>query len=343
MVTASDLHEGNTPGAGHSDVGDMLEIAQRPPILLLGFQRSGTTLLRVMLNAHPQIGIPHDSGPLWPSYWRECGNLSELSEIQSQQALRRLLKEKRIESWDAKLPEEMLLVAPVPRTMAEIMRRVHGAYAFLHGKRYWGDKNTGYVTELAALSEMFPDGRFIHLIRDGRDCAVSHRSRTYVYGYENVLRTAMEWRDQVSMGRKMGRRLPGARYMTIHYEDLVSEPKSVLQNVCRYLGVEFSSSMLNYFGQVERSIPEEKRNLWPLIGRPPQKSNVGKWRRELSSADIAIFERVAGDLLRELGYDLVLGPTRRGVVKELWYRVHTPIHWRLRRIGRLLLSVRNRN
>jgi hypothetical protein len=303
---------------------------RRAPIFIVGFQRSGTTLLRLMLNAHPEIAIPHDSAELWLDYRRRVRDYGDLRE---REALLRLIDdlraEPRIRAWGVELPREALIADPLPRGFPEVMRRFHEVYARLQGKPRWGDKNTGTLTELDQLNAMFPDCRIVHLVRDGRDCALSHASREYVYGYANLLRTACEWREQVLLCRKMGAMLPAERYMELRYEDLIASPEVALRGVCRFLGLEFSPAMLDYHLAVERHIPGDKRTLWPLLDRPPQVDNAYKWKRCMDRADRACFERHAGALLRELGYETLAPPVHAGRLRELWYHLHGRFAWRV--------------
>jgi len=115
------------------------------PLFIVGFQRSGTTLLRLMLNAHPQIAIPHDSAELWPNYARlataKYGGLSAPDDVR--RMIDDLLAEPRICAWQTKMPRDALLADPLPSTFPEVMQRFHLVYARIHGKVLWGDKNTG--------------------------------------------------------------------------------------------------------------------------------------------------------------------------------------------------------
>lgn len=302
------------------------------PVFIVGFQRSGTTLLRMMLNAHPEIAIPHDSAELWFNYRdkaaSEYGGLSDDGQVA--RMVDDLLAEPRIKAWQTDLPREQLLAEPLPKGFPEVMRRFHEVFARLHGKQIWGDKNTGTLVALDVLNRDFPDCKIIHLVRDGRDCALSHMSKEYIYGYENVLRSAVEWREQTSLCHKMGAMLPPERFLESRYEDLILTPETELQKICAFLGVEYAPQMMKYYEQVDANVPEEKRGLWPLLNKPPMASNVFKWKTKMTPQDRAVFERNAGELLRALGYETLSGPIRAGRLRELWYHVHQRIAWRLR-------------
>jgi hypothetical protein len=284
-----------------------------------------------MLNAHPDLAIPHDSAELWLSARARADAGGALARPENTRALiAELARDPRIVAWQTALPPEALLADPLPSSFAGVMERFHTVYARAHGKRWWGDKNTGTLTELDQLNALFPTCRILHIVRDGRDCALSHLSRAYVYGYENVLRAAREWRDQVTLCRKMGAMLPADRYCELRYEDLVSEPARELERVCRFLGVRFAPSMLEYHRDVARHVPDERRGLWPLLDRPPVVENRERWRQRMRPGDRAVFERAAGPLLRALGYETWSPPVRRGRLRELWYELHSRLAWRRR-------------
>jgi hypothetical protein len=303
------------------------------PFFLVGFQRSGTTMLRLMLNAHPELAVPHDSARLWFNYRDKAGSYKN-SPADAMRMIDDLLCEPRIKAWKTELPREQIFADPLPVTFPEIMRRFHEVYARAQGKRMWGDKNTGTLTELDQLDRMFPACKVIHLVRDGRDCALSHLSKEYVYGYANVLRVALEWREQVTLCRKMGAMLPADRYMEIRYEDLLASPERELRKICHFLGVGYAAEMLTYYRTVSSNVPDDRRGLWPLLDQPPQAANVNKWKTKMSGADRAIFQRHAGALLTHYGYEaLPNSMTNVGRWRELWLHIHERIAWRFKQNG----------
>jgi hypothetical protein len=306
------------------------------PVFIVGFQRSGTTLLRLMLNAHPQIAIPHDSAELWPTYARvACTKYRGLREVDDvRRMIDDLLAEPRIRAWGTTLPRESLLADPLPSSFPEVMARFHTVYARAQGKVRWGDKNTGTLVELDRLNSEFRHCKIIHLVRDGRDCAQSHRSKHYLYGYENVLRVALEWREQVTLCHKMGAMLPRERFFELRYEDLLADPTAALSRLCLFLNLPFSPLMLEYHRHVEEHVPRDRRSLWPLLDRPPVTSNAFKWKSDMSPGDRAVFERTAGDLLRTFGYETSEAATHQGRLLELWYLVHSRLAWRMHAIRR---------
>jgi hypothetical protein len=170
------------------------------------------------------------------------------------------------------------------------------------------------MQRIPELNAWFPDARFIHIIRDGRDACLSHRKQTF--GYDDVLECASGWREEVLWVRRMGALL-GSRYHEVRYEDLVMEPEAELRRICAFIGLEWDPAMLAYHQQVSKSVPDEKRHIWPLLDKPPQRDNLDRWKREMSSGMRVAFEKRAGPMLREMGYETYARFPNRGVLEEL--------------------------
>jgi hypothetical protein len=154
----------------------------------------------------------------------------------------------------------------------------------------WGDKSPSYVAKVEELNRHFPTARFIHIVRDCRDQALSSYS---VWG-KDILRAAQRWTDDVRSGLDQGVAL-GARFRWVRYEDLVEDAPVVLNDLCEFLGLDLEPAML----QLER--PSE--NLGDARGSLSiVKDNTGKFRARLSNRKVELIERIAGKLLHDLGY-----------------------------------------
>lgn len=282
---------------------------QKPVPFLIAMPRSGTTLLRLMLDAHPELAIP----PETDFVPRVLGTGASAESF-----LRAVVDHWR---WpDLGLDEEELalrLARVDPFTVAEALRTVYGAYAEQFGKRRFGDKSPSHRWHMTAVAELLPEVRFVHVIRDGRDVALS--IVPVWFGPDTIERAAMRWREDVIRTRETGASLP--HYAEVRFEDLVLRPEATLTGLCEYLDLPWRAEMLEYHeGAAERlseirsdargadgsvlASGEERRAMFSLATRPPQQDRVGRWRREMSAADRRRVESVAGELLAELGYDL---------------------------------------
>jgi len=176
---------------------------------------------------------------------------------------------------------------------------------------------------LGLLERLFPRARDVHLIRDGRDAAVSFLAipegivtRTWAHP-RSAADFACQWRSEVVAARCLGRRVGADRYLDVRYEALVAhfERELRLRRVCAFLGLDYEPGMLAYPGTVDVSRQPHQGGLL----RPPT-PGLRDWRRELSSAETASFEEVAGDLLAELGYEAQrAAPSPRGRLRLLSY------------------------
>jgi hypothetical protein len=169
------------------------------------------------------------------------------------------------------------------------------------GKRRWGDKTPGYATEIARIHRLFPEARFLHLIRDGRD-VVSSLRKTGWHG-EMSWTIAEYWATAVSTARREGRALPPGQYLEVSYERLVLDTDAALRDVCEFLGEDFEPGMLTFHGSAADRIPERATKHHRKTFRPPRESDVQRWRREMGYYHRVTTEAVAGSTLQDVGYE----------------------------------------
>jgi len=291
-----------------------------PPVFLFGFERSGTTLLSMIVGAHPSIAVPFSATGLWYRYAARLAHYNCLeTRADCQRIIRDLLGEERIGLWDADLAAAVLDGTVQPRSYAAIVARFHSAYASSKGKPRWGNIDIATLEAMEVANRWFPNALFVHIVRDGRDIALSHM--TMPYGASNIADCADQWSRKVTLNLKMGAILGPGRYHVIRFEDLVLAPSETLSRLCRFLGIDFAESMLDYARMAAEKVPSGKQWLWPHLQKPLQRERVGVWRRELSPLRRTVFERTAEGLLRELGYDVPppAGGRLPAVLLEYWY------------------------
>jgi Sulfotransferase family len=208
----------------------------------------------------------------------------------------------------ARLSEGM----PIARAIAAI----YEVHAEEQGKQRWGDKTPMYMRHLSLLRRLFPDALYVHLIRDGRDAALSFLAMPEGVAFEtwahprSVADFACVWRTEVAAAQK----LRGDRYLEVRYEDLVSDAPAVLRRICSFAGLPYESAMTEYGGSGSEERPHQQSLRQPLT---PQ---LRDWRTEMSAEDEAAFEAVAGDLLEELGYETRGRTDARGRLRQASYR-----------------------
>jgi hypothetical protein len=201
------------------------------------------------------------------------------------------------------------LVQAGPETVADAVRVVFGVYARREGKPLYADKTPGYVTQISDMAAMFPEARFVHLIRDGRDVALSYLERPW--GPSSIGESAMYWRSRVSRGRAAGDAIGPDRYLEARYESLVSEPEAEVRRICNFLSLRFEPEMLQYHESAKTLVTQSHQpEAFKALLLPPT-SGLRDWSTEMSERDVALFEFIAGDLLEGLGY-------RRQTASDAW-------------------------
>lgn len=264
------------------------------PFFIIGSARSGTTLLRLMLNAHPEVAVPPES--------RFVVELYKSSDaVDATQLLAALARHKRFEAWD--LPIEAVrdeLGPGVSAAYADVMRAAYRAYARVHGKRRWGDKTPRYVEHLPLLSKLFPDARFIHLVRDGRNVALSYADLPF--GPKTVAKAARLWAERVASGVANGRDLGSDRYLEIRYEDMVEDAEGQAKELCDFLDLPFDPGMLDYTERARDAVLPRASRYNPHVVEAPR-THVRTWEKDMPESHVEIFEAVAGPVLDRLGYE----------------------------------------
>jgi hypothetical protein len=277
--------------------------ATAPPVFVVGCGRSGTTLLRLMLDAHPELAIPGETHFLI-TLWDQRSRFESNGRLDAEALVRRAMSSHQFRYWET--PEDAVLrrVAALPpdAAFADAIGCMYMAYADEHGKRRWGDKTPQYVRSMPLLSDIFQGSRFVHVIRDGRDVALSYLSLRW--GPPNVWRAAQIWRQDVSAGRRAGAALGSGRYHEVRYERLVAEPEATLREVCSFLGLAFDAAMLEYHrAGDERLASRPDRASHHGSSTMPVTQGLRDWRTQMPAGQVRAFESVAGPLLMELGYE----------------------------------------
>ena len=278
---------------------------------VVGSPRSGTTLLRFMLDSHPDLAIP-------PETWF----LPVAQQLEGQgDTLRERFFEALVTfpSWqefgisDESFHEALREIQPF--SVAEGLRLFYRMYAARFGKPRWGDKTPGYSHHLRLVQDLLPEARFIHIVRDGRDAAVSLRERWFSPGREIEIQ-ARHWRDNVTAARTEGAACH--HFLEVRFEDLLHGPEAVLRQICAFVELDFHPAMLRYPERVPERLEEHRARYKAdgtlLVSREerlrqqahtrlaPDLEKIGVWRRELSEEEARSFEEIAGDLLAAYGY-----------------------------------------
>ena len=234
------------------------------PLILLGVSRSGTTLLRVVLDRSPGLAIPDESFFV-PLLARRHGRT-----IDAERFLDDVSRIPTIRDWGL-TPADVAGRVRSGMRIGDAIAAIFEAYADAAGKPRWGDKTPMYMRHLPLLEELFPEAQYVHLIRDGRDAALSFLqmpegtfTRTWAHP-RTPAQFACLWRKEVGDARALGRRVGPSRYLEVRYEELVADAESRRsRRSARSPRVPFEPAMLDYTGSVDVSAkPHQQRLLTP--------------------------------------------------------------------------------
>jgi hypothetical protein len=276
------------------------------PFLVIGGQRSGTSLLSRILNQHPNLAVPGESfyfntfAPLRRFY----GDLA-LPENRDR-LIDDALSTFKIREWSPPLTRAAVLAKLEESTLGGVFRAILDAWTESQGKPRWGEKTPHHVLHWDAVNEALPDVPLIHIVRDGRDVALGLIAARF--GPKTVYRAAQRWTKYLAAIEAIKASTPAGRLHEIRYEDLLQRSEQVLTGICEFLGEQYSPKMLefhknpNLYGS---GYLDEHANLW----KPLMPEKVAGWRTRMSPGDLRIFESVAGQALSAYGYPLATSGT----------------------------------
>lgn len=268
-------------------------VSQELPVIMGGCARSGTTLMRVMLDTHPNIYCGPESNLFTPIRIRTGKRIKELSWRfdTSEQDIRGLIDDSSC--------------------LPEFIERFFNHLTLIQGKKRWGEKTPTNVLRLGYIFKHFPHSSFIHMIRDGRDvaCSLKNFPKSKVLNGEIIQVNSnnpideciQRWVHDVKEGRQWA---GDPRYLEVKYEDLVLKTEETMKKVLAFLGEPYDDVVLRYY-EMEGStrdpykFPQNLEATQPLYTR-----SIGRWKQEFTDTDKALFKRIGGNLLIELGYGI---------------------------------------
>jgi len=252
---------------------------------------SGTTMLLDHLDSHSLIYGFKDETRILPHFMQ---NVVKYGDLGDDERFERLWKDMLCAFPFWKANDENCVPLPTDwreqsRTPALIFDWILRWFASKEGKEIWCEKTPMHALHIAAIANALPTSRFIHIIRDGRDCAASFGRR---WGY-NPRVSIHRWKKTIRSARCQAERLGADRYMEVRFEQLTTQPESVLGDICDFLDVEFEDKVLVSSRTSARMRGVDSKQLKP---------NSGAYKTHFSPGEIEVLEAQAGSCLNELGY-----------------------------------------
>jgi hypothetical protein len=269
-----------------------------PFVFVVGCPRSGTSLLQRLLDAHPQLAVINET--LWIT--------READRSVSPELVSRLFENWRFQRLGMVREEvERLVESNGSISYPSFVSAVFDLYGQARGKALVGDKSPGYVREIPALHRLWPEAKFVHIIRDGRDVWLSlanwKKAERSMGGFatwaeDPVATAALWWERSVRLGREGGELLGLELYHEVRYETLVARPAQACRELCGFLGLPYDEAMLHFYEGRTRNEPGlTSKRAWL-----PPTPGLRDWQTEMPGEQVERFERTVGALLDDLGY-----------------------------------------
>lgn len=272
------------------------------PFFIVGSGRSGSTLLRLILSSHSRIAIPPETWFILPLI-KKIPMISILTKTEVEKTVAIItshyrwldmgIDKKDLCSWARGLDKPQL---------KDILDLIYNYHLRLENKYRWGDKTPPYIMILPELLLLYPEAKFINIVRDGHDVCKSFQNKGWNGKW--LFRNIVEWREAIIQYNLYKETNLSERIFEVKYEDMVLDTRETVKKICSFLEEDFEQGMLNWENQVQKKIPDRELHIHEKIFRRPQKSDILKWRKELSLREIFIIESYLNKELKSLGYEV---------------------------------------
>lgn len=273
-------------------------------IQIIGTQRSGSNLLRVILDQSEQIASPHP-----PHILVTFVPLLELYGFLTEEKYKILISDvvdyvrANPVPWQGiELDKDWIFENSETHSLFEINRLIYETAAIAKKAKYWCCKSMANVHYAEALAELSPNLKYIYLYRDGRDVALSFKKA--IVGEKHIYHLAKQWFKDQSASIALSKKIDKTRFFALNYEELIANPVGLIQNLCNFLAIDYSENMLDFHHSKESQATANAGEMWENLTKPIIKDNTGKYRKELTLEEIGIFEAINHQTLTELGYEL---------------------------------------
>jgi hypothetical protein len=279
--------------------------APNRPLFIGACPRSGTTLLRSMLDNHPDMAVPAETDFVIP-VWVKRGKYGNLAADGNR---------RRLAEWIFNTPghggqriragvdrdEAIARVSSAAPTLGSILAECFRMYAGVHGKPRWGDKRPAYANYIPMLFELFPDAQFIHVVRDPRAVVASLMRIDFFPGDDELEAGTAMYEATIRNVDRSARRLRPDQFLDVRYEDMVRDPAGALRRVCEFAGLRGGDA-------IDEMIAGERggkfREGWhDRLAEPVTSVHVDSWREYLESREVALVEHALRRQMERFGYE----------------------------------------
>jgi hypothetical protein len=306
---------------------DIKKIEMTPMFFILGRPRTGSTLLRTLFDAHPNIVIPQEWPMLLLLQYR-FGKVKYWDKATLESFYQALFQPLRLSFWsirnwpgiDLEMVHIHILQCEGEYSLETILKVVYSHYNSFFEKKeilLFGDKNPAISNHTELLTKIFPSAKFIHLVRDYRDNLVSLLEVDFEM--PNITLLTYRWKYSFRLIEKAAMLHPD-RFLTLRYEDFVYKPEYHFSLLCSFLGIPEDSSIFNFHTkkkELESGFPPEIINRYfSSLMQPIDDSKVGVYKQKLTEKQIRIADLVAGKVAERAGYQRT--SIKSSILDYLW-------------------------
>jgi len=275
------------------------------PVQIIGTQRSGSNLLRVMLNQLHGVYAPHPPHilktftPILEFYGdlREDQNFYTIVED-----ICEFVDINPVPWINRHMDPGTVIKYTKERTLFSIYRKIYEINALANQAGYWFNKSMYNVFYLDLFEKHQFKPFLIHLVRDGRDVSLSFKRA--IVGHKHIFHLASQWKKEQELSNYYINKYKTSKGIQIKYEDLLTQPESEIKKICRLIGMEYSNNILKYYESQDSKQTADSGEMWQNLSKPLLKHNFDKYKKGLDAKEIDIFEKVAGNTLMKYGYTL---------------------------------------
>ncbi|MCB0363041.1 MAG: sulfotransferase [Bdellovibrionales bacterium] len=274
------------------------------PTFIIGTERSGSNLLRLLLCAHPHFAVPHP-----PHLMRDLspfvhlfGDLNEDARFRELIASVKLIVAHHFAPWPLSVDENLLFKEAPSRSLYGIYVALYEQYRRHLNRKRWACKSTFMYQHIREILDLHPEPRFIHLIRDPRDVAAS--ASQSVFSRFHPYKEAQLWVEQQMAIESWSFLEAEGKLFRLRYEDLVQDPKISLKNLMGFLNEDLLDDQLLFFRNPESIEIASLMKSWGMLSRPISTASLSRYKLDLNAREIESVEFVSATLMKKYGYPL---------------------------------------
>jgi len=268
-------------------------------IFIVGCPRSGTTLLRQILDSHTELAVVPES-----SFMLRLKRISWIyGDLNKQKNLISLIEDirsiKRVKDWFPEVETKEFakqILKNKKVTFKDVIQEIYNLYSLRKYKKMWADKTPENLLQVNLIKELFPNSKIIIVERDGRDTALSLKKVDF--GGWDIIASAYMWKKYVQKAREILKKYPKYTIL-IKYEDLLLNPEIEIRKILKFLGLKFEEKLFDNYIKHKDDVQHSKSKLY---GKKIDKENMFKWESEMNESEINNFQWIAQKELIQGGY-----------------------------------------